>query len=82
MIRLLENIDLFCFFLFIVKYSINSVTQTAMKNMLKRVSLILNSTAKDLLNIMQPQVDEILSNNIGDARNALLNIIFISLKGK
>ncbi|XP_047353635.1 cell cycle checkpoint protein RAD17 isoform X1 [Vespa velutina] len=61
--------------------SINPVTQTAMKNMLKRVSLILNSTAENLLHIMQQQIDEILSNNIGDARNALLNIIFISLKG-
>nr|XP_050853120.1 cell cycle checkpoint protein RAD17 [Vespula vulgaris] len=60
--------------------SINPVTQTAMKNMLKRVSLILNSTAENLLHIMQQQIDEILSNNIGDARNALLNIIFISLK--
>lgn len=78
--RLLENINLFCFIF--VKYSINSVTQTAMKNMLKRVSIILNSTAKDLLNVMQQQIDEILTNNIGDARNALLNIIFISLKGK
>lgn len=75
--RLLENINLF-----FVKYSINPVTQTAMKNMLKRVSLILNSTAENLLHIMQQQIDEILSNNIGDARNALLNIIFISLKGK
>ncbi|KAK2583570.1 hypothetical protein KPH14_009515 [Odynerus spinipes] len=60
--------------------SINPVTQTAMRNMLKRVSLILNSAAENLLNITQQHIDEILSNNIGDARNALLNIIFISLK--
>lgn len=60
--------------------SINPVTQTAMKNMLKRVSLKLNSIAENLLNITQQHMDEILSNNIGDARNALLNIIFISLK--
>ncbi|XP_043495137.1 cell cycle checkpoint protein RAD17 isoform X1 [Polistes fuscatus] len=60
--------------------SINPVTQVSMKNMLKRVSPILNSEAANMLHITQEHIDEILSNSIGDARNALLNIVFISLK--
>lgn len=63
-------------------YSVNSVTQTAMKNALKRIVNILNSTAGYMLHVSQCKVNEILSNNIGDIRNALLNLIFISLKGK
>lgn len=63
-------------------FSINSVTQTAMKNALKRITKILNSIAGHMLHVSQNKVDEILSNSIGDIRNALLNLIFISLKGK
>ncbi|XP_034182449.2 rad17 checkpoint clamp loader component isoform X1 [Osmia lignaria lignaria] len=60
--------------------NINPVTQTAMKNALKRVSSILNSIAGQMLCVSQSKVDEILSNSIGDIRNSLLNLIFISLK--
>lgn len=60
--------------------NVNSVTQTAMKNALKRTVNILNSTAGHMLHVSQHKVNEILSNNIGDIRNALLNLIFISLK--
>ncbi|CAL7947033.1 unnamed protein product [Xylocopa violacea] len=60
--------------------NINSVTQTAMKTALKRIANILNSTAGRLLHVSQHKVDEILSNSIGDIRNAILNLIFISLK--
>ncbi|XP_003487570.1 cell cycle checkpoint protein RAD17 isoform X1 [Bombus impatiens] len=60
--------------------NINSVTQTAMKNALKRITKILNSIAGHMLHVSQNKVDEILSNSIGDIRNALLNLIFISLK--
>lgn len=56
-------------------------TQTAMKNVLKRVMDTLNSAASDMLNVTQRHIDEILSNSIGDVRNAVLNLIFVSLKG-
>ncbi|CAK9796453.1 Cell cycle checkpoint protein RAD17 [Anthophora plagiata] len=59
---------------------VNSVTQAAMKNVLKRIADTLNSIAGHVLNISQHKVDEILSNSIGDIRNAVLNLIFISLK--
>ncbi|KOC59428.1 Cell cycle checkpoint protein RAD17 [Habropoda laboriosa] len=60
--------------------NVNSVTQTAMKNALKRIADTLNLIAGDILNTSQHKVDEILSNNVGDVRNAVLNLIFISLK--
>ncbi|XP_076232328.1 rad17 checkpoint clamp loader component [Calliopsis andreniformis] len=60
--------------------NVNAVTQAAMKNALKRISSILNSTAGHMICVTQHKVDEILSNNIGDIRNAVLNLIFISLK--
>lgn len=56
-------------------------TQTAMKNVLKRVSSILNSISSDMLHVSQRHIDEILSNNIGDVRSAILNLIFVSLRG-
>lgn len=62
--------------------SINSVTQAAMKTALKRTADILNSIAGHMLHVSQHKVDEILSNSVGDIRNAVLNLIFISLKGK
>lgn len=68
--------------IYFYKFSINPVTQTAMKNALKRASSILNSIAGQMLCVSQSKVDEILSNSIGDIRNSLLNLIFISLKGK
>lgn len=52
-----------------------------MKNALKRTANILNSITGHMLHVSQHKVDEILSNNVGDIRNALLNLIFISLKG-
>lgn len=61
--------------------SVNAVTQTSIKNVLKRVSSVLNSIGGDMLHISQQHVDEILANNTGDVRNALLNLIFISLRG-
>ncbi|XP_053988661.1 cell cycle checkpoint protein RAD17 [Hylaeus volcanicus] len=60
--------------------NINPVTQTAMKNALKRIGDILNLTAGQMIHVSQLKIDEILSNNIGDIRNAVLNLIFISLK--
>ncbi|XP_066596710.1 cell cycle checkpoint protein RAD17 [Prorops nasuta] len=62
--------------------SVNSVTVCSMKIMLKRASGLLNSAAGDILYASQSKIDEILSNNIGDARSSLLNLIFISLKVK
>lgn len=61
--------------------SVNATTQIAMKNMLKRVSGVLNSIAGDMLQVSQQHIDEILSNSVGDVRSAVLNLIFISLKG-
>ncbi|XP_076654665.1 rad17 checkpoint clamp loader component [Halictus rubicundus] len=60
--------------------NINPVTQAAMKNALKRIGDILNSIASHIVCVSQDKIDEILSNNIGDIRNAVLNLIFISLK--
>ncbi|XP_072745520.1 cell cycle checkpoint protein RAD17 isoform X1 [Anoplolepis gracilipes] len=60
--------------------NVNAATQTAMKNMLKRVSGVLNSIASDMLHVSQQHIDEILSNSVGDVRSAVLNLIFISLK--
>lgn len=60
--------------------NVNATTQTAMKNMLKRVSGVLNSIAGDILQVSQQHIDEILSNSVGDVRSAVLNLIFISLK--
>ncbi|EFN87402.1 Cell cycle checkpoint protein RAD17 [Harpegnathos saltator] len=60
--------------------NVNAVTQTAMKNVMKRVSGILNSIASDMLHISQQHIDETLSNSIGDVRSAMLNLIFISLR--
>ena len=59
----------------------NAVTPTSLKNVLKRVSSILNSKANQILCVTQDKIDEVLSNNIGDVRSALLNLIFCSLKG-
>ncbi|XP_020295957.1 cell cycle checkpoint protein RAD17 isoform X3 [Pseudomyrmex gracilis] len=60
--------------------SVNAATQTSIKNVLKRVSNILNTVASDMLHVSQHHIDEILSNSIGDVRSAVLNLIFISLK--
>ncbi|KAG7209115.1 hypothetical protein KM043_015261 [Ampulex compressa] len=60
--------------------NINSVTQAAMKNAMKRVSAVLNETASHMLHVSQSKIDEILSNSIGDIRSAVLNLIFISLR--
>lgn len=60
--------------------NVNATTQIAMKNMLKRVSGVLNSIAGDMLQVSQQHIDEILSNSVGDVRSAVLNLIFISLK--
>lgn len=53
-----------------------------MKNMMKRVSPILNSKAANMLYVGQHTIDEVLSNSVGDVRSALLNTIFKALKGK
>ncbi|EZA61650.1 Cell cycle checkpoint protein RAD17 [Ooceraea biroi] len=60
--------------------NVNATTQTAMKNVLRRVCGVLNSIAGDMLHVSQQHIDEILSNNIGDVRSAVLNLIFTSLK--
>ncbi|XP_017891848.1 cell cycle checkpoint protein RAD17 [Ceratina calcarata] len=60
--------------------NLNAVTQAAMKNALKRIATVLNSTAGYMLHVSQQQVDEVLSNHLGDIRNVVLNLIFISLK--
>ncbi|XP_043258209.1 cell cycle checkpoint protein RAD17 [Colletes gigas] len=60
--------------------NINSVTQTAMKNALKRISDTLNTIAGHMMHVSQNKIDEILSNSVGDIRNVVLNLIFISLK--
>ncbi|XP_029659935.1 cell cycle checkpoint protein RAD17 [Formica exsecta] len=60
--------------------TVNATTQTAVKNMLKRVSGVLNTIADDMLHVSQQHIDEILSNSVGDVRSAVLNLIFISLK--
>jgi hypothetical protein len=52
-----------------------------MKNVLKRVHSTLNSIANNMLHVSQQHIDEIMSNNIGDVRSAVLNLIFTSLKG-
>lgn len=65
----------------IVHSSINAATPTALKNVMKRVSLILNNKASHMLHVTQNKIDEVLSNTIGDVRSALLNLIFLSLKG-
>ncbi|XP_015433407.1 PREDICTED: cell cycle checkpoint protein RAD17 [Dufourea novaeangliae] len=59
---------------------INPVTQTAMKSALKRIGGILNSIADHMICVSQDKIDEIMSNSIGDIRNAIINLIFISLK--
>nr|XP_033337494.1 cell cycle checkpoint protein RAD17 [Megalopta genalis] len=64
----------------IVSINVNPVTQTAMKNALKRIGESLNSIASNILRVSQDKIDEILSNSIGDIRNAVINLIFISLK--
>lgn len=61
--------------------SINAATHAAMKNVLKRVSSTLNSIAGEMLHVSQRHIDEMLSNSIGDVRSAVLNLIFVSLKG-
>ncbi|XP_014228468.1 cell cycle checkpoint protein RAD17 [Trichogramma pretiosum] len=60
--------------------NINAVTPTALKNVMKRVSSILNNKASQMLQVTQNKIDEVLSNSIGDVRSALLNLIFSSLK--
>ncbi|KAL6426625.1 hypothetical protein ACFW04_009195 [Cataglyphis niger] len=60
--------------------NVNAATQTAVKNILKRVSGVLNIIAADMLYVSQQHIDEILSNSVGDVRSAVLNLIFISLK--
>ncbi|KAH0561630.1 cell cycle checkpoint protein RAD17 isoform X1 [Cotesia glomerata] len=62
------------------KINVNATTATAMKNMLKRVTPILNSKAGHMLQVTQHNIDEVLSNSIGDVRSTLLNVIFTSLK--
>lgn len=54
---------------------------TAMKKVMTRVCGVLNSIAGDMLHVSQKQIDETLSNDIGDVRSATLNLIFLSLKG-
>ncbi|XP_078044494.1 rad17 checkpoint clamp loader component [Augochlora pura] len=63
-----------------ISINVNPVTQAAMKNALKRIAEILNSIASHMLCVSQDKIDEILSNSIGDIRNAIINLIFISLK--
>ena len=53
-----------------------------MKKMLIRVSRILNIKGAKFLRVTQNEIDEVLANNIGDIRSALLNLIFCSLKGQ
>ena len=65
-----------------LSYSINATTPTALKTVMKRVSSILNNKASHMLHVTQDKIDEVLSNTIGDVRSALLNLIFVSLKGK
>ncbi|XP_031848417.1 rad17 checkpoint clamp loader component isoform X2 [Nomia melanderi] len=60
--------------------NINPVTQAAMKNSLKRIGDIFNSVASHIICVSQDKIEEILSNSIGDIRNAVINLIFISLK--
>ncbi|OXU28242.1 hypothetical protein TSAR_010768 [Trichomalopsis sarcophagae] len=62
--------------------NINAATPTALKNVMKRVTTILNSKASHMLYVTQSKIDEVLSNTIGDVRSALLNLIFCSLKVK
>lgn len=52
-----------------------------MKKMFERVAKILNAKASHFLNVTQDKINEVLSNNIGDVRSAVLNLIFSSLKG-
>ncbi|XP_043281777.1 cell cycle checkpoint protein RAD17 isoform X2 [Venturia canescens] len=59
---------------------VNSTTQAAMKNMLKRVAPILNARADEFINVRQHHIDEVLSNSVGDVRSSILNLIFNSLK--
>lgn len=61
--------------------SLNSTTQAAMKNMLRRVASILNARASEYIDVRQHHIDEVLSNSIGDVRSSILNLIFNSLKG-
>ncbi|XP_046423151.1 cell cycle checkpoint protein RAD17 isoform X1 [Neodiprion fabricii] len=60
--------------------SINPVTQAVTKNILKRVSLVFNTRASHMVHVSQHIVEEILSNNIGDIRSTVINLIFASLK--
>ncbi|XP_044018585.1 cell cycle checkpoint protein RAD17, partial [Aphidius gifuensis] len=60
--------------------NIPSTTPTAMKNMIKRISSILNKNAGHMLDIKQDNIDEVLSNSIGDVRSTIYNLIFSSLK--
>ncbi|XP_008557215.1 cell cycle checkpoint protein RAD17 [Microplitis demolitor] len=62
------------------KINVNATTPAAMKNMLKRVTAILNAKARHMLHVTQHNIDEVLSNSIGDVRSTLLNVIFTSLK--
>uniref|UniRef100_A0A0C9PYN5 RAD17_0 protein n=1 Tax=Fopius arisanus TaxID=64838 RepID=A0A0C9PYN5_9HYME len=62
------------------RINIPSTTPTAMKNMLKRISKILNAKFGDLIDVTQSVIDEVLSNSIGDVRSTILNTIFASLK--
>lgn len=70
----------------IEKYQIDTInipatTTISMKNMLKRVSTILNSKAGHIIDVKQDHIDEVLSNSIGDVRSTIYNLIFASLKG-
>lgn len=64
----------------IVQIKVNAVTQKKMITALKRVSKILNSNAGEILRVTDHSINEVVSNNVGDIRSALLNLIFISLK--
>ncbi|XP_076183227.1 rad17 checkpoint clamp loader component isoform X2 [Ptiloglossa arizonensis] len=59
---------------------INPATPSAMRNALKRIGDTLNSIAGHMIHVSQHKIDEVLSNSIGDIRNAILNLIFISLR--
>lgn len=63
------------------KINVSATTPTAMKNMLKRVSSILNMRYGSLIDATPRVIDEVLSNSIGDVRSTILNLIFASLKG-
>lgn len=61
-------------------FSFKAATTTALTKAVKRMATILNSKASQILNVSQSVIEEVLSNETGDVRNAQLNLIFASLK--